>query len=134
MSEAEIPPWKRRKNVIVKVNLQDSVHSFCLRRPHKVRRPISGKYRGGARCLHPPPQICLCFSTLCTWCMIDAEIWHTDTALDFIYGYTASKHTTNGFANLIQPANHLFSCLDKAGEMVYDKTLLSSDVEFYPYA
>ena len=33
-----------------KVNLHDLVHSFCLRRPHKVRRPISEKM-GRGRCL-----------------------------------------------------------------------------------
>ena len=43
-----MPPQKRRKIVIFKVNLHDLVHTFCLRRPHKVRRSISAKNRGGA--------------------------------------------------------------------------------------
>ena len=35
------------KFVIFKVNSHDLVHSVCLGCPHKVRRPISAKNRGG---------------------------------------------------------------------------------------
>ena len=34
------------KNVIFEDNSHDLVHSFCLRRPLKLRRPISTKNRG----------------------------------------------------------------------------------------
>ena len=54
VSEGDVPPQKGRKIVIFKVNSHDLVHSFCLGCPHKVRRPISAKNRGGARRLRPP--------------------------------------------------------------------------------
>ena len=54
VSEGDVPPQKRRKTAIFKVNSHDLVHSFCLEHPHKVRRLISAKNRGGARRVRPP--------------------------------------------------------------------------------
>ena len=54
VSEGDVPPQKQRKIAILKVNSHDLVHSFCLGHPHKVRRLISAKNRGGA--LGAPPS------------------------------------------------------------------------------
>ena len=43
---------KQIKIVIFKVRLHDSVHSFCLGCPHKIRHPISAKNRG----VRPPSK------------------------------------------------------------------------------
>ena len=50
----DVAPQKRRKILIFKVNSHNLVHSFCLGHPHKVRRPISAKNRGGAHWMRPP--------------------------------------------------------------------------------
>ena len=39
-------PIRSGVNVIFKVNSHDLVHSFCLRHPHEVWRPISAKIEG----------------------------------------------------------------------------------------
>ena len=73
------------KYVIFKVNSHNLLRPFCLRRPQKVRSPISAKNRGG--CLHPPlnPPLQLlvvvldtCYPNQVTWillCIIPIEVF-----------------------------------------------------------
>ena len=48
-----MPPQKWRKNEFFEANLHVLVQSFCLRSPHKLRRPISTKIWGRGAYLTP---------------------------------------------------------------------------------
>ena len=52
----DVPPHKRRKIAIFKINSHDLVHSFYLGHPHKVRRLISARKKRGRVPGAPPSK------------------------------------------------------------------------------